>query len=585
MKLFLLFLSFFSSLTRLSAQYENANLLAQSQDGKTVKLVWFLKRWEKDITGFDIKRRDGIKDWVKLNSEPILPEINYSKRLSVVETDETEQSAAKAKLYKLLESKKVVETEYDSLLLQLNADNKTLQDLMALAAGDYDMALMTGFAYVDHSVTKKQDYVYGVFINGTNTLLDSVIWNYGQIPDLNAVKEITSKADKKVKGIHIIWTGDIDKMRGADVVGFNIYREGIRLNSSPITASNNKDIPEVTWFDSLANNGLMNHYSISAESLFGIEGIIKSYTYNPADHPDFYDKPEVKEVTPLGYYFKEGINVKWAFPKEAERFIKGFYLEKNNMPGGYSLVSPLLDPSSRTFTDKSPSLVTGYISFKITALYNDRTAVPGIERVYNYFPMREPPQPQNVQARGVAKGNTFTINLSWDAPMSGDSITDYYRVYASDGRIGKPEPISENPVTSRNYSYVINKGVASVYKFCISAIGKNKTEGPLSDTVSVSVPSMELPAPVISKIMLDNNRAIIKWQYPEITDVKGFRLFQDKNMIATESALNKNKREFITAQLSEGSSYEFTIVAISANDLLSEVSQPASILVPPPHKK
>ena len=585
MRLFILSILGFLFCSKIFAQYENVSLLVQSPDGKTVKLVWFFKRWNSDITGFDIKRKDGIGDWVKLNREPIVPEISTTKNLSIVEADETEESAAKDKLFKLLASKKLEETDDSTLLHKLSTDNKAFQDLMKMLAGDYSLALITGFAYVDHTVTKKQDYQYGLFIKGTDVLLDSVLWNYGQIPDLNAVNEITSKANKKSKGVQLMWNADVNKMRAGDVAGFNVYREGIRLNSTPIMATNNNDISEFTWSDRSANNNIPNHYSISAESLFGIEGIIKPYTYNPADHPDTYEKPEVKEVTSLGYYFKEGINVKWDFPKESEHFLKGFYVEKDNMPGGYNQVSALLDPSTRVFTDKSPSPVTGYIRFRVVAVYNDKTKVKGIERVYNYFPMREPPLPENIKAKGVLKDKKFTVNISWDPPMNGDTSTDYYRIYLYNPSNNNLEPVTEKPIRTNNFNYLIGSGAAARYKFFISSIGKNKTESPLSDTIAVNAPSLEIPLPVINKILTDNNKAIVKWQYAEIADLKGFRLYQNKNVIATENELTKKIREFTTPVLAEGTSYDFTIVAVSENDIVSEVSLPVTITIPLSHKK
>ncbi len=476
---------------QLFAQYDNANLLVQSPDGKTVKLVWFFKSWSKDFTGFDIKRKEGLQNWVKLNNEPIIPGIAYKKNLLPAESDKVEESRIKAKLFKLLQSKQLRETSDTAMLRELNNDDNALREISNMISHDFDIALICGFAYVDHTVTNKTDYQYGVFITGTDKMLDSVKWNYGQIPDLNAVTEITSKSTAMHNGIEVIWNADINRMRGGDIAGFNIYREGIRLNSSPVMAANNKDISEFMWYDKSANNNIPNQYSISGESLFGIEGIIKSYTYKPADHPDEYKKPEVTEINSLGYYFKEGISVKWAFPREFEKFIKGFYVEKDNIPRGYKQVYSLLDPSSRAFIDKTESPVTGYISFKVTAVYNDKTSVPGIQRLYNYFPVREPPQPQNVSAKSVPGDKKTTINLSWDPAINGDSLTDYYKVYLIDPVTYKVKPVNEKPVRSNTYAYVINHGDGALYKFCVTSISKFNTESPVSDTVSVLVPRLE----------------------------------------------------------------------------------------------
>jgi hypothetical protein len=568
----------------LQAQRDNVSLLVQSPDGRTVKLLWLFKSWNSDITGFDIKRKDGLQDWVKLNTVPVLPEISAKKKLSVVEPDKSEESRVRAKLYKLLAAKKIQPIDNAAYLNKLNNDPKAVQELSGNISHDYDVALMSGFAFVDRSVIKRTNYEYGVFIQGTNVLLDSVLWNYGQIPDLNAVTDITSKATTEKKGIQITWNADLEKMKKGDVAGFDIYREGIRINAAPVY-STSKDPSEFTWYDKSANSSVANQYSISAESLFGIEGIIRSYTYNPYDHPAEYKKAEVTEIKSLGYYFKDGIRITWTFPKEYKRFIKGFYVEKDNMPAGYATVSPLLDAEESTFADKTISPVTGYIRFRVTALYNDKTMAQGMERIYNYFPVREPPPPQNIKATMYPADKKTVIALAWDKPMSGDTLTDYYNVYDYDTIADKYNLVSNKPVRANKYNYSIDHGVAGIHKIYITAVGKNLAESAGSDTLLMAAPSLELPPPILSELFADSGKVVARWAYPDIRDLKGFRLYQDKNVIADESILKKNVREFKSPALPEGSSNNFMLRAITDNGVLSDFSAPMPVTIPYTRKK
>jgi len=568
------------------AQNENANLLVQSPDGKTVKLIWFIKSWDSNITGFDIKRKEGLGDWVKLNSEPILPGISVKNKIALVETDKTEASRIKAKLLQMIADNKLKEMNYNEYLQKLNSNDKEAYDILFMMAHDYDVALMGGFAFVDHSVISKTDYQYGLFIQGTNKLLASTSWNYGEIPDLNAVNEITSKASTRKKGIEIIWDADIDKMKSADVAGFNIYRQGIRLNQYPIVAANNDNLSEFTWVDKFANSSNTTSYSISAESIFGIEGIIKSYTYKPEAHTSEYIAPEAKEITSLGFYFKDGMSIKWSFPVAFEKFLKGFYVEKNNIPGGYKRVSPLLTPSSRVFIDKSGSPAASYISMRVVAVYNDRTITAGPGRIYSYLAVREPPTPQNLKVKSVQEEKKISVKLSWDPPLDGDTITSYYKLYVQEPETKRFKIINEKQPIRKNYcTYSIEHGNASAYKFYISAINRINVESASSDTVSIQVPSLELPSPIIRNVFQDGDKAVIKWEYDDIKDLKGFRLYQGKNLIAGEDDLPKDKREFITKELAKGSSYEYTIVAVSENNIESPVSKPAQLMIPAKNKR
>ena len=171
----------------------------------------------------------------------------------------------------------------------------------------------------------------------------SAKWNYGEIPDLNLITDITCRAEPKKRGIQVLWNVDVKKLRAGYVHGFNIYRDGIRLNQDdPIMIGYNNEISQYEWFDSTANSAIPNQYSISSESFLDIEGIIKPYTYNPTDHPENYKKAEVTNILSLGYYFKDGIQINWDFPKDYEHFIKGFYIEKDTIPDGFKQVSQLL---------------------------------------------------------------------------------------------------------------------------------------------------------------------------------------------------------------------------------------------------
>ncbi len=565
----------------LFAQNDNAHLLVQSPDGKKVMLVWFVKTWNNQLTGFDIKRKEGLQDWVKLNSEPIIPGISMKKKLSVVAANKDEESLLKARLFKLLSSHKLKETENTEFFQKLIADEKALQEMCDKMAHDYEFALMNGFAYIDYSVKNKTDYQYGLFIQGTGKMLAASSWNYGEIPDLNTVQEITSRASTTNKGVQVIWNADINKMKAADVTGFNIYRQGIRLNDTPITAADSKDPAEFTWNDKSANSTIPLQYSISAESIFGIEGIIRSYTYNPADHPNEYKKAEVTEVTSLGYYFKEGINVKWSFPKEYERFLKGFYLGKDNMPSGYVKVSSLLDPALRSYTDKTPSPVSSYMRFHVVAVYNDRTLVPGIERLYNYFPINEPPAPQNLKVKQEVANKENKIHLTWDPPMKGDTLTVDYNVYGSDPVTSKFSVLNlDHRVGNRDYTFFFKDAGRVQYSFYVSAISKSGAESIFSDTVTVQTPGADFAPPVIIKVEADSNKAVIKWQYNDITGVKGFRLFQNKVMIAGEQLLNKNSREYIMPVLREGAANEYSMQAVKEDGSVSEHSKTVTFIAP-----
>ena len=578
-----LFLCLLCCVTRLSAQQEHSGLLVQSPDGKNVKLLWTLNAIGNDVTGFDVKRKEGLQDWVKLNTEPIVPGIDMKRNFLNQGLTKGEESKIKAKLFKLLSARKLTQTDA-SFVHKLSADNKTLINLNKAIYADYELAVMFGFAFADHTVANKTDYKYGIFEAGTNKLLASVSWNYGEVPDLNTVSDISSRSTIGSSGVRVLWNADLKKMKAGNVSGFNVYRMGMRLNNEPIKSNSNpKDPTEFSWLDKSANSAIPIQYSISAESVFGIEGSIKSYSYFPAEHPTEYKQATLDAINSLGYYFKDGISLKWTFPGEYEKFIKGFYVEKDNMPNGYKEVSPLLPASARSFIDKTSSPISGYIRFRVTAVYNDRSEIKGAERLYNYFPVNEPPKPYNLKTHIIATGKKSIIELSWDKKLTGDSITDHYKVHVATSSTGIDdfEVFKEN-VVGNSVKYPVPEVVAGEYKFYVVAVKKSGVESAASDTATVQTSSIELPVPVISKTYPDTNRITIQWQYPEISDLKGFMLYMNGVAVASPKELRKTVREYVVQKVSAGTSYEFKLRALSVAGVVSEYSTPVQVVTPDP---
>ncbi len=469
-----------------NAQTNNTNLLAQSPDGKTVKLVWFFNHMPKSVTGFDIKRKDGLEDWRKLNRSPILPGISLKKELTPTGIDNAEAVRISEKLRDLLKSGTIKEYTLSDFVKRWSNNDKAIQDIFALAELDYDISLMAGLGFEDHTVTQKTDYQYGLFVAGTDSLLAQLSWNYGEIPDLNVIQEITSRTTPATqRGIQLLWTADAQKMKMGYISGFNIYKKGIRMNDRPITA---QDASTYIWTDKNAPVNTMDQYSISAESLFGIEGIIKSYTFNPAEHPAEYHKPIVTNVTSQGYYFKDGTLVQWTFPAEAEKYIKGFYVEKDNIPNGYTKVSDLLPPSTRSFSDKTGSHANYYLRARVVAVYNDKSQMAGTEKLYSYFASPEAPKPQNTTLKVTVEDKKTVMYLSWDAPISGDNTTHQYRIYQFDNLNDKFVMLADK-IASNNtvYKQVLPPNGVNKYKFYVVALNRAGSESMQGDIVSWQV--------------------------------------------------------------------------------------------------
>lgn len=575
---------FFTLLQPVSAQSGIADLLVQSPDGRNVKLVWITTSMPVGFNGFDIKRKDGLGEWHQLNTVPLLPGISLKKDLTPYESDNTDATRIKEKLRDLIKAGKLREYDFNTFTARWSANDKEVQDVMNMAMLDFDISIISGFGFVDHTVTQKMEYQYGLFLHQNGELVDKISWNYGSVPDLDVVRDISSKALPGKPGIELSWTGDAAKMKSSFIAGFNVYKRGIRLNEHPIWVTNFKDAAYFSWKDVNANSSSPEQYSISAESVFGIEGFITSYNYNPAEHPTGYSKSTVTSITSKGYYYRDGILATWTFPKDQEHFISGFYVEKDNMPDGYRRVSELLPADARAFTDNTGSPVSTPFRMRVVAAYKDKTMFAGIERMFNYFPLIDPPRPQNVQAAVRTERSSVVVKVNWDRPMNGDSTTDRYSVWCLSNPGGKATLIAGNLTPSQTTcGYEVPQGVSARLGFYVSATSRFSGES-ISDTCYVVTPSTFLPAPAVSVSKVDDSTALVQWHFTDLNDLAGFRLFVNGTLVAGERELSRGVREYHAHDLKQNNTYNFTLRAVTDKMIVSEASAAATLEIAAPQK-
>lgn|GEM_PF-1395011 len=571
--------------TGIFAQAPNVMLRLQSADGNSVKLVWLIRQWKPAYHGFDIRRLEGATNWVTLNKKPLYPEFSAKKDFSLVESDKIETSRIRSRMLKMMAGGKSKELLRSAYLKMLDSNNAFAVTMANAFAQDYDLAMMNGFAYVDHSIVKKESYAYGLFITGTDSLLAKTNWNYGERPDLNVITEITTAVRPNRKGIDLIWDADTDKVDNGSVVGFYIYRDGIRLNQNPLMTPTNKDSCEFVWRDSTADKRRQLQYSISAVSMFGIEGSIRSYIYDPADHPAGYTSAGIPNLFAQGYYIKEGILINWEFPKDQEQFIKGFYIEKNILPEGYKRISQITGPTDREYVDKSPTPLTSYICYRVMTVYKDHSVARGQEKIYSYFPVREPPQPQNLKTRLIQNGSKQTIQLTWNPPIMGDTMTNYYHIYLWDSVDRKYNLLATPKVITNQYDFEVNNPIAANYKFCVSAVSRNKVESINSLPAGIASHSANLPAVQITKILADGNSVALSWDgYPAIADLMGFRIIMNGQPMSPDTLLLPATRTITIPNVGPGID-TFAVQALTETGVESPLVNTASITIAPPPPK
>lgn len=573
---------------------QQSQIIGESGDGKTIKLIWFFKTWDKEVTGFDIKRRStgNIKsDWQKLNSATILPSISVNKNLELNGVDAAEAARINQKLVKLIQSKKVNEISAADYLQKLRTDDKALRGLSFAIALDFDFALINGFAFYDRTPASGQTYEYGLFlVKGNKTTSKeecSFTWESGSVAPLNPKMSISAKWATRQNKLQLNWTLNEKMSEGIYLAGFNVYRKTAdtwtKLTTSPsnLTGKNG-----YIWWDSMVSQTAPTVYGVTLQSIFGNEGKRTEFTFNPNDYPQAYHSPDLEEVGSSGVNFEGGFALKWKFPKEQEQFIKGFVIEKANLPEKYKELPSMLPPRVRNQVEKSHSVPASYVTFRIVAVYNDGTRMAGNEKMLYYLPEIKAPKPTGLTAKWRKAGNTFYADLSWNTKKPEDTLSQHYQIYASNPVNGKfAQEQTPQPVKTNQYSFPLNYSTASKYKFCVAAVNRFGHVGWMSDTALLFSPSQSLPFINFSQAVLDSNRVSLLWNYGDIWDLKGFRIYQNGNLVASEYELKKEVRNFKTPGLKWNVDYNFTIQAVSVNGVVSEISIPTTVYISKPKRK
>jgi hypothetical protein len=585
MKRTAILLTFLFSTFWVYAQNETASLMGESSDGKTVKLIWFFKTWDKNTQGFDIKRKSSNgRNWTPVNSPTIVPEISVSKALSNVEPDPAEAKRLSDKLGVLVSKKNTKEISAANYANRLSTDKDALRALSFAIALDYDFALLNGFALVDRTPGTSHNE-YGLFLKKNGKTEDKPVatfdWNYGTSVDLNPGIIVNAIPTATRKMVQILWKADQSKLKNANVVGFNIYKHAggkwSKLNYGPVAV---KEKGDFTFFDSTGTATGVSAYAVSAVSMFGNEGNKVEYKYDPADHPIEYKAPELGMINSAGENFENGFLLTWTFPKEYEKFLKGFVVEKNNLPGTYKQVGELIEPQVRTINEKTFSPPATYVQFRLKAVYKDERILPGNERLYYYLPVIYAPKPQNLTGHWTKDNGKTYIDLNWQQKAKDDSLTSGYQLYALNPMDNKMYlEGSVDLITGNSFRYEVFNRQATKYKFVIAAVSKFKAVGHFSDTAYVTAPTQSLAMPVIYPYSVDSSKVILNWTYKDVPDLKGFRVYQNGNLIASENVLSKDTRKFITPDLKIGETYQFTLQAITESGIESAPSIPRSVNV------
>ncbi len=567
----------------LAAQNETFVLNAGSADGVRWSFLWVPRSVPANLNAFVLKRRRvNERRWVNV-TEPIPFELSATRSYSNLNLTDDQLSAMQSEINRLFISDKLKQLDNQALLASLSDPDK-LRDFQFGVGINYNIARAAGLGCDDPEVENGISYEYGLFLiinqreqsrpAATTRIMGGEKFYFNRISDFK-VKIFESKSS-----VQILWKADQQTLNLIAHRGFNVYRkqgaEWVKINQTFVIQRNSDGYYSV--FDSNASATEINVYSIRLVSIFNFEDSENIFRYDPNEIIESYAKPEIRNIEG-NLDYDQGIIVHYSISNDIRRHLNRFEIYRAQPPGDFEKIATINDPNATGYNDKSRLIPKEYYAYRIKAVYNDNTEILSDDVILYYLPKILPPRPKNLRATVRTQNRRTFVTLEWEKGSPDDTITQEFYVYASHPLTNEIRWVNfEESIRDTRFVYEIHLDQGATYQFCVSSLGKYMYESDLSDTITVKVSSKIMPVPIVKNWEVDSSAAIIYWDYPNISDLKGFRLYRDGMLIITENDLPADRRSFNTGPMRYFTQYKFEIEAISQDGLASNRSVPIEII-------
>jgi len=453
----------------------------------------------------------------------------------------------------------------------------------SLLAADmsFPAAVKAGWGYTDNDIKKGEVYIYRVQSAAAEHVVEiessSVLADPAKYEPLPAPADLVGIwGDKNVL---LTWEYALYK---TIYTTYNIEKseDGVNytlLNQAPLVNVN--DRPEAPanrmyYIDSLAENGKKYYYRVYGISPFGEKGS-QSEAISGEGTEDLLNAPEI-----TGYQFTQKENeavISWDFPKEAEKSIEKFQL--NRAPadeGPYRVAVDDISPTERQLTCSGLD-PTNYIT--ITAVGKNpnqkKTSYSTLIQPIDSIP---PVPPKGLQGSVDSLG---VVKISWQPNTEKDLLG--YRVFKGNLEDEEFSQITTDPIPTPFFTDSVK--VASLnpqvfYK--IVAVDKRFNNSDFSQTLAVEKPKVIPPSsPVFNSYKVENGTVILSW-IPSPGEKLTHQLYRmEENasnwtlIFQTEDAVNT----FTDTKVEKDKTYDYLIRSFNESMLVSASSPQLTIRV------
>lgn len=530
-----------------SVKSQEIKLFGESVNGK-IQLKWMSKKLFND-SSYDILRNDGNGNWQKINSSSIIA----SEIISVAELKSSKNKYTNDKSYKFyIETKNTKEKDVNR---QAYADYQ----LSIGAIFDNQLAKHMGIYFQDDNVEAGKNYSY--------KLVDAK--SQKEISVLNNIKagEISPAPEKveinqEKQNVKLTWKNN------ENFFGYNIYRNGSKINEEPIFANLENNIYSVSYVDQKLPEGNYNY-------------VIKGITFlNTESKPSNGLNFSVKDLTPplavkgTKAERKDNIvTISWIQTNDKE--VVGYNVLRSDDKGKFykKITAQPLKINDAKYNDRFEETVSGTFYYKIETIDsngNSTTSNNVSILVPDHFP---PSKPVDLISR-VQPGK---ILLSWK-PNSEKDLAGY-RIYRGLKDDDENEMLLLNvaPQKEANYTDIFNEKAGTKFIYKVVAIDNSFNESPKS-SLWVQLPDVIAPqAPVLKEAVIENGKVNLKWDEVLTDKILGYDVYRIYNSKEEKITSQPVKSNLFSDEVIKRGIIEYFIKAVDSAKLESKPSNKIAI--------
>lgn len=530
-----------------SVKSQEIKLFGESVNGK-IQLKWMSKKLFND-SSYDMLRNDGNGNWQKINSSPIIA----SEIISVAELKSPKNKYPNDKSYKFyIETKNTKEKDVNK---QAYADYQ----LSIGAIFDNQLAKHMGIYFQDDNIEAGKNYSY--------KLVDAK--SQKEISVLNNIKagEISPAPEKveinqEKQNVKLTWKNN------ENFFGYNIYRNGSKINEEPIFANLENNIYSVSYVDQKLPEGNYNY-------------VIKGITFlNTESKPSNGLNFSVKDLTPplavkgTKAERKDNIvTISWIQTNDKE--VVGYNVLRSDDNGKFykKIAAQPLKINDTKYNDRFEETVSGTFYYKIETIDsngNSTTSNNVSVLVPDHFP---PSKPVDLISR-VQPGK---ILLSWK-PNSEKDLAGY-RIYRGLKDDDENEMLLLNvaPQKEANYTDVFNEKAGTKFIYKVVAIDNSFNESPKS-SLWVQLPDVIAPqAPVLKEAVIENGKVNLKWDEVLTDKILGYDVYRIYNSKEEKITSQPVKSNLFSDEVIKRGIIEYFIKAVDSAKLESKPSNKIAI--------